>query len=219
MAWFENIHTIYCIGLNYRAHAEETGKEAPERPVVFMKPRSAIVGDGAVVRIPRSCVHGPELDYEGELAVWIGKTGKDISASNALSHIAGYAIANDITARRWQRHAGAGQWIRGKGFDGFCAVSDAFVPASELNNPQSLTIETKVNGEIRQSGSTNDMIFSVAEIIAYLSQDTTLLQDTLILTGTPAGVGVAKTPPMFLQSGDQVTVRISTIGSLETRIQ
>lgn len=215
--WQQDIHTIYCIGLNYHAHAEETGQEVPRYPILFMKPKSAVITTGEDIAIPKACARGPELDYEGELAVMIGKSGKDILAERALDFVAGFAIANDVSARKWQRHAGAKQWTRGKSFDGFCALSSELISPVQVN-PQELRITTKVNGEVRQQGSTADMIFSVAEIIAYISQDTTLESGTLILTGTPAGVGVAMEPPQFLEAGDIVEIEISGLGKLKNRV-
>ncbi len=217
--WMNKLHTIYCIGLNYHDHAAETNQDVPQHPIVFMKPKSAIVESGGSIAIPKICTHGPELDYEGELAVVIGKTGKDIPLKSAEEHILGYCVANDVSARRWQRHAGGKQWIRGKSFDGFCALSDELLAPKDVEDPQNLSIRTLVDGELRQDGNTKNMIFSVSEIIHYLSQDTTLLEGTIILTGTPAGVGVAMDPPRFLEPGQTVEISIEGIGRLQNEIE
>lgn len=209
---------IFCIGLNYRAHAAETGAPIPEHPVVFMKPTTAVCGPGDPIRLPRACEHGPEVDYEAELAVVIGRTARDVPAERALDYVLGYSCACDVSARRWQKHAGGGQWIRGKSFDSFCPLGPVLVTADALPDPQNLTLGCRVNGVQLQQGSTADMIFSVAELIAFLSRDTSLLPGTLILTGTPPGVGFARTPPVFLADGDQVEVAIDGIGLLENPV-
>jgi 2-keto-4-pentenoate hydratase/2-oxohepta-3-ene-1,7-dioic acid hydratase in catechol pathway len=209
---------IFGIGLNYRAHAEETGAQIPENPVLFMKPTTTIIGPGDPIPLPRACEHGPEVDYEAELAVLIGRAARDVSPADALTHVCGYTCANDVSARHWQRHGGAGQWIRGKGFDGFCPLGPALVTADEIPDPQSLALTCTLNGERVQTGHTGDMIFTIAELIAFLSRDTTLLPGTLILTGTPPGVGVARNPPRFLADGDWVVVEIQGVGVLENPV-
>nr|VFJ76549.1 MAG: 2-keto-4-pentenoate hydratase/2-oxohepta-3-ene-1,7-dioic acid hydratase (catechol pathway) [Candidatus Kentron sp. FW] len=210
---------IYCIGLNYQEHARETGSELPEYPIVFMKPTTAVIGPDDPVSIPKCCTRGPELDFEGELAVVIGNAARDVKESDALNHVFGYTIANDISARKWQRNAGGKQWIRGKGFDGFCPLGPVLVSADDIPDPQTLAIRTSVNGEIMQESTTADMIFSVARLISYLSQDTTLIPGTLILTGTPWGVGYVRKPPKYLADGDEVTVEFDGIGKLTNPIQ
>jgi len=209
---------IYCIGLNYRAHAAETGAPIPDNPVVFMKPTTAVIGPGDPIRLPRACEHGPEVDYEAELAVVIGKTTRDVAVEHALDQVLGYTCACDVSARRWQKHGGGGQWIRGKGFDSFCPVGPALITADEIPDPQALKLACRINGRTMQQGSSADMIFSVAELIAFLSRDTTLLPGTLILTGTPPGVGFARRPPVFLADGDRVEVEIDAIGVLESPV-
>ena len=209
---------IFCIGLNYMEHARETGAELPKNPVVFMKPTSAITHPDEAIPLPKCCTRGPEVDYEGELAVVIGRTAKDVPAESALDYVLGYTIANDVSARKWQKHGGGGQWVRGKGFDGFCPLGPLLVTADEIPDPQTLGIRTLLNGEVMQQSSTTDMIFPVARLISYLSQDTTLLPGTLILTGTPSGVGFARKPPLFLQDGDQVSIEIEHIGQLTNSI-
>lgn len=210
---------IFGIGLNYHAHAQETGAESPENPILFMKPTTSIAGSGAPIILPASCEHGPEVDYEAELAVVIGRTAKDVSEAQALEYVLGYSCANDVSARRWQKHGGAGQWVRGKSFDAFCPLGQVLVTADEVPDPQALDVRCVLNGETMQTGNTSDMIFSVAQIIAYLSRDTTLLPGTLILTGTPPGVGFARTPPVFLKDGDQVRVEIESIGALKNPVR
>lgn len=204
---------IFCVGLNYRAHAEETGAPIPENPVIFMKPTTTVTHPGDPVRIPVCCDRGPEVDYECELAVVIGTKARDVSESSALSCVFGYTVANDVSARRWQKHTG-GQWIRGKSFDTFCPLGPALVTQDAIPDPQALRLRTVLNGEEMQRGTTDDMIFSVARLVSFLSQDTTLLPGTVILTGTPPGVGFARNPPVFLKSGDEVTVEVEGIGAL-----
>ena len=205
---------IFCIGLNYRAHAAETGAPIPDKPVVFMKPTTAVVGPGDPIVLPAACEHGPEVDYEAELAVVIGRTARDVGVDQALDHVLGYTCACDVSARRWQKRGGGGQWIRGKSFDSFCPLGPVLVTADEVRDPQALHLSCVVNGQTMQQGFTSDMIFSVAELIAFLSRDTTLLPGTVILTGTPPGVGFARTPPVFLADGDRVEVSIEGIGTL-----
>ncbi|MDX1681841.1 MAG: fumarylacetoacetate hydrolase family protein [Phycisphaeraceae bacterium] len=205
---------IYCIGLNYARHAKETGKTVGDHPVLFMKPSTAVQDPGQPIRIPRSQMDGPEVDIEAELAVIIGREGRDISPDQALDHVLGYTCANDVSARRWQKQGGGGQWIRGKGFDTFCPLGPAIVTSDELVDPQDLSIRSVLNGETMQSSHTGDMIWPVAEIIAFISRDTTLRPGTVILTGTPEGVGVARDPQVFLKPGDDVKIEIDTIGTL-----
>jgi 2-keto-4-pentenoate hydratase/2-oxohepta-3-ene-1,7-dioic acid hydratase in catechol pathway len=209
---------IFCIGLNYRAHAAETGAPIPDQPVVFMKPTTSVVGPGAPILLPAACQQGPEVDYEAELAVVIGRRARDVGPDGALDHVLGYTGACDVSARRWQKHGGGGQWIRGKSFDSFCPLGPALVTAEEIPDPQILALRCVINGEVMQQGSTSDMIFSVAELIAFLSRDTTLAPGTLILTGTPPGVGFARHPPVFLAAGDRVQVEIEGIGVLENPV-
>lgn len=208
---------IFCIGLNYTDHALETGAKNPEYPIVFMKPTSALNHPGESIPIPACCIHGPEVDFEAELAVIIGKNARNVSEDTALEYVFGYTAANDISARRWQKHGG-GQWIRGKGFDGFCPLGPVLVTADEIPNPQNLHIRSILNNVTMQDSNTKNMLFSVASLISFLSQDTTLLQGSVILTGTPAGVGFSRNPPVFLHPGDTITVEITGIGKLENKI-
>ncbi len=209
---------ILCIGLNYHAHAEETGQKVSENPILFMKNSAALNHPNSDIVLPTCCNRGPEVDYEAELAVVIGTAARDVAEENALAHVLGYTCANDVSARRWQRHAGGGQWVRGKSFDGFCPLGPVLVTSDEIPDPQSLQVRCYLNGELMQDGNTSDMIFSVARLISELSRDTTLTPGTVILTGTPPGVGVARTPPVFLSAGDRVTVEIEGIGELSNSV-
>lgn len=205
---------ILCIGLNYRQHVGEFGGELPKRPVLFMKNPAAVAHPGAPILLPSSCLNPPQVDYETELAVVIGRVAKNVSVAGALDYVMGYTIGNDVSARRWQKEEGGGQWVRGKSFDTFCPLGPALVTPDEIPDPQRLKISCTVNGRLVQDDTTANMIFPVAELIAYLSQDTTLLPGTVIMTGTPSGVGMARTPPLFLLPGDIVEMTIEPIGTL-----
>jgi 2-keto-4-pentenoate hydratase/2-oxohepta-3-ene-1,7-dioic acid hydratase in catechol pathway len=204
---------IYCIGLNYVRHAEEGGLKPPEFPVVFMKSPAALQHPGDPIKLPRR-LRSDEVDYECELAVVIGKTCKNATQKNALDHVAGYMAANDVSARDWQGKWGGGQWCRGKTFDTFAPMGPCLVTADEIKNPNSLAIRTTLNGQVVQDWNTEDMIFNVPRLIEFLSGSTTLLPGTVILTGTPHGIGAARKPPIFLKSGDSVTIEIDGIGEL-----
>ncbi len=210
---------ILCIGLNYRQHAEEFGSALPEHPVLFMKNPAALNHPDDPIVLPKSCLSPPQVDYEVELAVVIGKAAKNVAVENALDHVFGYTIGNDVSARRWQKHSGGGQWIRGKSFDGFCPLGPALVTADQISDPQCLGLQSKLNGQVMQKANTSDMIFSVAELIHYLSDGTTLLPGTVIMTGTPSGVGFARQPPVFLKKGDSLEMSIDGIGDLENFIE
>ncbi|MCK5837419.1 MAG: fumarylacetoacetate hydrolase family protein [Desulfobacula sp.] len=209
---------IFCIGLNYKLHARETGMTLPKYPVVFMKNISAATGHLADVRIPASCSKIPEVDYEAELAVIIKKTARNVSVETALDHVLGYTCANDISARRWQKHAGGQQWIKGKSFDTFCPIGPWIVTPDELDDPGTLDIECVLNGHTMQTSNTSDMIFSVSQIISYLSESASLVPGTLILTGTPSGVGFTRKPPVYLSPGDVLETNIEKIGGLKNHI-
>ncbi|MBI1375058.1 MAG: 5-carboxymethyl-2-hydroxymuconate isomerase [Phycisphaera sp.] len=210
---------ILCIGLNYRAHAEETGAAIPERPVLFMKNPAAANHPGAPIVMPPSCMDPMQVDWEVELAVIIGPEPiKDVSVDAALDGVLGYTVANDVSARWWQKKGSGGQWIRGKSFDGFCPMGPVMVTPDELGDPQTLRLTTYVNGELMQDSTTADQIFSVAELISFLSQDTTLLPGTVLCTGTPSGVGAGRDPQVFLKPGDTVTVAIDRIGAITNEI-
>lgn len=205
---------IICIGKNYSDHAKEMGAEkAPENMVVFTKAPTAIAADE--MTLPVHAEKTSSLDYEGELAIVIGKRGKDIPKGMAIDYVFGYTIANDLTARDLQdKHQ---QYFIGKSLDSTCPMGPYVVTKDEIPDPHALTVVTKVNGEIRQNGSTKDMMFSVSDIIATLSKYVTLEPGDIILTGTPAGVGKGMTPPTFLKAGDEVKVSIEGIGTLANR--
>ena len=207
---------IICIGKNYDEHAKEMGANAaPKDLVVFTKAPTSIASDGQT--LPIHTDKTDSLDYEGELAIVIGKKGKEIPKNQVLDYVFGYTIANDLTARDLQvRHQ---QFFLGKSLEGTCPMGPYLVTKDEIPNPQNLTVVTKVNSEVRQNGSTKDMIFSVEELISILSQYVTLEPGDVILTGTPAGVGKGMKPPTFLKAGDEVKVSIEGIGTLVNRFE
>ena len=205
---------ILCIGLNYKRHAEETGAKLPERPVLFVKGNNALQHPGLPILLPRH-LRSDEVDYECELAVVIGKPCKNVSPEHALDYVLGYTCANDVSARDHQIKLGGGQWCRGKFFDTFAPLGPRLVTPASLPNPNALRIRTELNGETVQDSNTSDMAFDVPAIISYLSGSTTLLPGTVILTGTPSGVGMAAKPePRWLRAGDVVTIEIEGIGRL-----
>lgn len=206
--------TLLGIGLNYRDHAAETGAALPSQPLLFAKLVSSVTGPSGEVVRPG---YTDELDYEGELAVVIGRPARDVPAARALQHVFGYAVMNDLSARDRQR--AEPQWIRAKGGDGFAPFGPWITTADEVPDPQGLSIRTWVNGDLRQDGTTRDMVFSVAELIAFCSSSFTLRPGDVITTGTPAGVGVARDPKTFLQPGDRVRVEIPELGVLEHAIR
>ncbi len=213
---------VFCVGRNYLEHIAE-GERAQnlkigvtDHPVFFTKPRTAVVGTGASVPI---FPHVSEnIDYEVELAVVIGKPGRDIAPSDAMDHVFGYTILNDVTARDVQRRHG-GQYFKGKSLDGSCPLGPMIVTADELSDPTRLGIRLSVNGEMRQDGNTADMIFDIPALIASLSEGLTLEPGDIIATGTPSGVGYAMDPPIFLKDGDKVVCEIEGIGKLENSMQ
>jgi 2-keto-4-pentenoate hydratase/2-oxohepta-3-ene-1,7-dioic acid hydratase in catechol pathway len=210
---------IFCIGRNYAAHAAEMNADLPDTPTVFMKNPASIIGHTDDIVIPDIChEHGPQVDFEGELAAIIGRDAKNVAESEALDFVSGWAVANDVSARWWQKKGSGGQWIRGKSFDTFCPLSKP-ISAEHIQDPQSLTITTTVSGEVMQDANTADMIFSVATLIAELSRGTTLQAGTVLLTGTPSGVGAARTPPRFLRDGDVVEVSIEGLGTLRNTVR
>jgi len=202
-----------CIGLNYRRHAEETGDKLPEYPVLFFKSPGAVQNPGDPIVLPRH-LRSDEVDYECELAVVIGKACKNVPRARALEYVLGYTCANDVSARDWQIKRGGSQWCRGKTFDTFAPLGPCLVTTDEIPNPNSLGIATILNGERVQDSNTADMIFDVPALIEFLSGSTTLGPGTVILTGTPQGVGMARNPPLWLKAGDTVSVEIEKIGTL-----
>jgi 2-keto-4-pentenoate hydratase/2-oxohepta-3-ene-1,7-dioic acid hydratase in catechol pathway len=208
---------IICIGLNYKFHAEETKAAIPQHPVVFMKLPNVVQHPGDPILLPTH-LKSDKVDYECELAVIIGKKARNVSKTDALKHVLGYTCGNDVSARDWQKHGGGGQWCRGKSFDTFCPLGPLLVTADEIPNPNALAIKTILNGQTMQNWNTNDMIFDVPALIEFLSGSTTLMPGTVIMTGTPHGVGMARTPPVFMKHGDTVSVEIEKIGTLTNPI-
>ena len=208
---------ILCIGLNYRFHAQEAGYTIPAHPVLFIKLLNALQNPGESIILP--AVAPGEVDYEAELAVILKKPAKNVSPGDALDYVLGYTCANDISARRWQKHGGGGQWCRAKTFDTFCPLGPCIVTPDEIANPNDLQIKTILNGKTMQDWTTSDMIWDVPALISFLSEGTTLLPGTIILTGTPQGVGYTRTPPVFLKDGDEITVEIQHIGALINPVQ
>ena len=204
---------LLCIGLNYRRHAAEGNAPVPERPVLFMKATTAVQHPGDPIVLPRH-LRSNEVDYECELAVVIGKRCKNVTRERALDYVLGYTCANDVSARDWQIKWGGSQWCRGKTFDTFAPLGPCLVLKDEIPDPAALKIRTVLNGAVMQDWRCDDFIFDVPAVIAFLSGSTTLLPGTVILTGTPHGVGFARKPPVFLQPGDTVTVEIDRIGAL-----
>jgi 2-keto-4-pentenoate hydratase/2-oxohepta-3-ene-1,7-dioic acid hydratase in catechol pathway len=205
---------VLAIGLNYADHARESGLEPPKAPVTFVKTPNSIVGPGDDIRYAKDDTD--QVDYEAELAVVIGRRARRVSEADALSYVFGYTACNDVSARDAQ--FADGQWIRGKSFDTFCPLGPWVVTADEIPDPQSLRIACRVNGTTLQDSTTGEMIFGVAAIISYLSRFMTLEPGDVIATGTPFGVGFARTPPVFLLNGDVVDVDIEGIGVLTNPI-
>lgn len=209
---------ILCIGLNYRDHAAESGSAIPKHPMLFIKAGNTLNDPGGVIPIPR---RSSDIDYEAELAVVIGPhAAKNVSREDALNYVFGYTCANDVSARDWQRNKdlGGGQFARGKSFDGFCPLGPCIVTRDEIPDPNALKIRCELNGQIMQDHTTADMIFDVPALIESLSSTMKLRAGSVILTGTPHGVGFARNPPVWLKAGDQVTVEIEKIGRLENPV-
>jgi len=209
---------ILCIGLNYKMHATETGLTLPAYPVLFFKNPGAVTGPTSDIVIPKSCLEPPQVDFEAELAVVIGKKAKNVQKEEALDYVLGYTCSNDVSARIWQRHAGGKQWCKGKSFDSFCPLGPELVTKDEIEDPHKLRIECRLNREVMQNASTSEMIFSIGEIISYLSESTTLLPGSIILTGTPSGVGFARKPPVYLKPGDLLETVIENIGTMSNSV-
>lgn len=204
---------IICIGLNYAKHAAEGGKPPPERPIWFMKLPGSVVSSGDPIRLPAK-QPSTKVDYEAELAIVLGRECRNATRANAMDFVLGYTCANDVSARDWQRDLGGGQWNHAKSFDTFCPLGPVLVTKDEIPNPNALRIRSLLNGTVMQDSNTADMIFAVPAIIEFLSADKTLPAGTLILTGTPEGVGFARQPPVWLRSGDTISVEIEGIGTL-----
>jgi 2-keto-4-pentenoate hydratase/2-oxohepta-3-ene-1,7-dioic acid hydratase in catechol pathway len=204
---------VICLGLNYRDHAAEAGLDVPRAPVFFAKWANSLIGPHDAIRPPRTA---RQVDYEGELAVVIGTPGRDISSSDALSHVAGAMVFNDVSARDLQ--AASPTWMTGKAIDTFAPCGPELVLVDEIADLQALSVRTRLNGETVQDGTTASMIFSIADAIAYLSQIMTLETGDILATGTPAGVGFSRHPPRFLAAGDVVEVEIGGIGTLRNPV-
>jgi len=199
---------VLCIGLNYSDHAAESGMAAPDEPILFLKATSALSGPNDPIPIPKGA---GKVDWEVELGVVIGRAAKYVSVEQALSHVAGYCVFNDVSERAFQLERG-GQWTKGKSCDGFGPVGPWLVTPDEVGDPQRLAMDLTVNGEVMQKGSTATMIFGVAEIVSYLSRMMTLHPGDIIATGTPAGVGMGMKPPRYLRPGDVVEASIEGLG-------
>ena len=203
------VRQFVAIGLNYRKHAEESGLDIPKEPVVFTKALTSLSGPDDDIVLPEG---SEETDWEVELAFVMGTTARRVSPEKALGYVAGYALANDVSERNWQIKRN-GQWGKGKSFDTFGPIGPWLVTTDELQNPQTLDLELKVNGEVKQTSNTEDMIFPVAQIVSYLSQFMTLLPGDVVITGTPAGVGLGMKPQQFLKKGDVVTLHSPVLGT------
>jgi len=213
------IRHLVGIGRNYAEHATEQGADLPERPMVFFKSPASACLDGDEIVVPGVCQDVEQVDFEAELAVVIGEPARDVPAARARDVILGYTCGNDVSARWWQKQGSGGQFCRGKSFDTFCPLGPRVVPAAEVADPQGLAIRCRVSGEVMQEATTAQMIFPVAELIAELSRGTTLPAGTVILTGTPSGVGMARSPQRFLREGDVVEVEIEGIGVLRNGVR
>jgi 2-keto-4-pentenoate hydratase/2-oxohepta-3-ene-1,7-dioic acid hydratase in catechol pathway len=206
---------ILCIGLNYADHAAETGVTPPSEPVVFNKFPTAICAAGQPIVLPAA---SKEVDYEAELVAVIGVGGRHIPRAEAHKHIAGYCCGNDISARDWQIRKPGGQWTLGKSFDTFAPIGPELVTADEVPDPGNLKIQLRLNGKLMQDSTTAQWLFSLDELIAYISQVCTLAPGDLLFTGTPPGVGFARKPPVFLQPGDTLAVEIEKLGVLRNPV-
>lgn len=206
---------LIAIGLNYRRHAEEGGQKIPDEPLVFAKLTTCAIAPGEPIVLPSAAP--AEVDYESELAVVIGRKARKVSEAEALSYVLGYTCANDVSARDCQVRRDK-QWTRAKSFDTFCPLGPCLLIDPKVN-PNALSIRGRLNGKVMQESNTADMIFSVPKLVSYLSQHFTLLPGTVIVTGTPEGVGCARKPPVFLRPGDTFTVEIEGIGELTNPVQ
>ncbi|MFE4240067.1 fumarylacetoacetate hydrolase family protein [Peribacillus butanolivorans] len=205
---------IICVGLNYIDHCKETGMEPPASPVIFSKYANAIVGQNDVIEIP---INSKEVDFEAELAIVIGKKAKNVSEEEANDYVFGYTIMNDISARDLQFQDG--QWSRGKTADTFAPIGPVVVTHDEVGDPHELAISLELNGEMMQDSNTSNLIFTVLQIISFLSQSMTLKPGDLIATGTPPGVGMGRNPKVWLKNGDRMNVSIERIGTLSNHVK
>jgi 2-keto-4-pentenoate hydratase/2-oxohepta-3-ene-1,7-dioic acid hydratase in catechol pathway len=205
---------VICVGLNYRDHAEEGGREPPAEPMLFAKFASALLDPGAAILLPPEDTH---FDSEAELAVVIGRGGRRLSPGAALEYVAGFTVGNDVSARNLQRKDK--QWLRAKGFDTFCPLLPTIVPVDELGDASGLPVRQRLNGETLQDGNTRDLIFGVPQVVSHASSVFTLEPGDLILTGTPAGVGIYREPPISMQDGDLVEIEIEGVGVLSNPVR
>ena len=212
-----NPPNILALGFSYGKHAGETESRAPESPVLFIKGTNSLLGPGETILLPKA---GPdEVDYEAELAVVIGKRAKNVSPGQAMDFVLGYTCGNDVSARDWQMVKQKKQWARGKSFDTFCPLGPYLVTKDEIPDPNNLRIRSILNGKVMQDSNTSDMLFSVAQIVSDLSCSMTLLPGTVIMTGTPEGVGFVRKPPVFLRHGDVITIDIERLGELTNPVE
>jgi 2-keto-4-pentenoate hydratase/2-oxohepta-3-ene-1,7-dioic acid hydratase in catechol pathway len=209
-----NPQKVICIGLNYADHAAESGQPIPAEPVVFCKFPTAVAAHEQPIRLPRI---SEKVDYEAELVVIVGLGGRDISRDQAREHIAGYACGHDVSARDWQLQKPGGQWLLGKTFDGFAPFGPELVTVDEVGDPSQLKISLRLNGQTMQNSSTRQLIFSIEQLISYVSSVCTLHPGDVLFTGTPPGVGGARKPPVYLKPGDVTEVEIERIGILRNR--
>jgi 2-keto-4-pentenoate hydratase/2-oxohepta-3-ene-1,7-dioic acid hydratase in catechol pathway len=208
---------ILALGFSYGKHAGETESKAPESPVLFIKGTNTLIGPGDTILLPKA---GPdEVDYEAELVIVIGKQAKNVSVKEALEYVLGYTCGNDVSARDWQMVKQKKQWARGKSFDTFCPLGPCIVTKDEVPDPNNLRIQSILNGKVMQDSNTSDMLFSVAEMVSDLSRSMTLLPGTVIMTGTPEGVGFVRKPPVFMRHGDVITIVIEKIGELTNPVE
>mmetsp|Transcript_62816 Transcript_62816/g.99744 ORF Transcript_62816/g.99744 Transcript_62816/m.99744 type:complete len:304 (+) Transcript_62816:239-1150(+) len=218
-----DVANIFCIGLNYKFHASESQMALPKNPVIFSKPTTSVCAHNEDIILPKSVIKGTdannpgECDYEVELVIIIGKQCKNVSEQDALQYVFGYTVANDVSARQWQldKEKSGGQWIRGKSFDTFCPLGPCVLLQAAANvDAQNLNLYCKLNGKTVQNSNTKEMIFGITKLVSFISQSTTLLPGTIILSGTPDGVGFARKPPLWLKNGDNVVVGVEGIGEL-----
>ncbi|KAI9792891.1 MAG: hypothetical protein M1833_001003 [Piccolia ochrophora] len=232
----EDVKTVRCLGLNYEQHAKESNAPIPRYPVLFVrrplspnpplitktpqyKPATSLSGPTDPIPVPALAQEADGLDYECELVLIIGKEAREVTEADALDHVLGYAVGNDISHREWQLRRGGGQWALGKGFDGWAPFGPGIVAANLIPDPQKLRISTKVNGNTVQDSSTGDMIFTAAKTISFLSRGTTLLPGDVIFTGTPQGVGAGRKPPLWLKDGDVVEISLEDVGTIVNKIE
>lgn len=217
-----DVPLIKCVGLNYMKHIKEGGRTPPPYPLIFYKPSTCVADHLRPVPIPKLAQEN-QLDYEGELCVVIGKTGKNIPEEDALSYVLGYTLGNDVLARTWQRDpkyaGGVPQWCFLKSFDKYAPLGPQLVSPEVIPDPSKLHLQTRVNGEVRQDTPTDDLLFNVPKIISFISQGTTLEKGTVIMTGTPLGVAMGMPTPKYLNDGDVVEVEISEIGTLSNTMK